>query len=204
MSNVRIVSSLAFAVVGTVALVASADDKKPAAPAPVAAAAAPAAPAGPPMPAPAKELESFMKGFEGSWRCSTKFAAGAMGPGSPEMNVTSTVRIAKQYGGMSWHGEYSLPRSKAMPAMSGVFQVGYDPGSAQATIVTYDNMGSATMGAGPISGDTVTFTEDAYMMGAKSKLRETMTKRAPKEILHKFEVDMGKGFQTMGEDDCKK
>src|SRR5437868_7116011 len=67
---------------------AAAPAMKPAAPAPAAApaagapAAAPAAPAtAPPMPAPSKELESFMKGFEGNWKCETKFAPGAMGPG---------------------------------------------------------------------------------------------------------------------------
>ena len=176
----------------------------PPAPAKIAApAAAPAAPAGPPMPAPSKELGAFMKGFEGSWRCDTKFAAGAMGPGSPEMTAKSTVRIKKEFGGFSWHGDYSLPKSKMMPAMSGVFQVGYDPGSNQATIVGYDSMGTALVGVGPISGESVAFVEDGYMMGMKVKVRETMTKRSPKEIYHSYEVDMGKGFQPMGDDTCK-
>lgn len=165
--------------------------------------AAPAAPAGPPMPAPSKELGIFMKGFEGSWRCDTKFAAGAMGPGSPEMTAKSTVRIKKEFGGFSWHGDYSLPKSKMMPAMSGIFQVGYDPGSNQATIVGYDSMGTAMAGVGPISGESVAFVEDGYMMGMKVKVRETMTKRSPKEIFHAYEVDMGKGFQPMGDDTCK-
>ena len=174
------------------------------APAAVPAAAAPAAPAGgPPMPAPSKELGTFMKGFEGSWRCDTKFVAGAMGPGSPEMAAKSTVRIKKEFGGFSWHGDYSLPKSKMMPAMSGIFQVGFDPGSNQATIVGYDSMGTSMSGVGPIAGETVTFVEDGYMMGMKVKLRETMTKRSPKEIFHTYEVDMGKGFQPMGDDTCK-
>jgi hypothetical protein len=167
-------------------------------------ASAAAAPAGPPMPTPNKDMEAFMKPFEGSWRCETKFAAGSMGPGSPEVTTKSTVRIKKEFGGFSWHGEFSLPKSKTMPAMSGVFQIAHDAGSNGATIVGYDSMGSSFMGTGAISGDSVTFTEEGYMMGAKTKIRETMTKAGPKAVVHKYEVDMGKGFQPMGEDNCKR
>ncbi|MES1204900.1 MAG: hypothetical protein ABUS79_03090 [Pseudomonadota bacterium] len=181
----------------------------PAAPAgpPAAAGAAPAAaapPAAPPMPAPSKELEAFMKGFEGNWRCETKFPAGAMGPGSPEMTAKSTVKVKKEFGGMAWRGDYSLAKSKTMPAITGVFEIVWESGTNQAAIVGYDNMGSVTMGLGPLSGESVTFSEDGYMMGMKVKGRETMTKKGPKEILHKWEIDLGKGFQPMGEDACKK
>jgi len=156
------------------------------------------------MPAPSKELESFMKGFEGNWKCETKFAPGAMGPGSPETTGKSTVKFKKDYGGFSWHGEFALAKSKTMPPLSGVMQLGYDPGSGQMTVVSYDSMGSATMGAGPITGDTAVITEEGYAMGMKVKMRETMTKKGPKEVYHKYEGDMGKGFQLMGEDFCKK
>jgi hypothetical protein len=156
------------------------------------------------MPAPSKELEAFMKGFEGSWKCETKFAAGAMGPGSPEVTAKTTVKFKKEYGGFSWHGEYSLAKSKTMPALSGVLQLAFDPGSNQITMVGYDSFGSATLGAGAISGETAVLHEEGYMMGMKMKLRETMTKKGPKEIYHKYESDMGKGFQLMGEDSCKK
>jgi Protein of unknown function (DUF1579) len=181
----------------------------PAAPAkgvaPMAAPAAAAAPpAAAPMPAPSKEMEAFMKGFEGSWKCDTKFAAGAMGPGSPEVNTKSTVKIKKEFGGFSWHGDYNMPKSKMMPAMSGVFQLGFDAGLNQATLVGYDSMGSAMLGVGPISADTVTINEEGYMMGMKAKVRETMTKKSPKEVYHKYEADMGHGLQVMGEDTCKK
>ena len=179
---------------------------KPAASAPKASAApAPVvAPAGPAMPTPSRELEAFMKGFEGSWKCDTKFPAGSMGPGSPETSVKTVVKIKKEFGGFSWHGEYKLDKTVAMPAMSGVFQVAYDPGTKQATFVSYDSMGAAMMGAGPLTGDSVTFAEDGYMMGMKTKVRETMTKKGPKEISHSVEVEMGKTFQLMGEDTCKK
>jgi hypothetical protein len=42
------------------------------------------------------------------------------------------------------------------------------------------------------------------MMGMKVETRETMTKVDPKNVTHEMEVDRGKGFQTMGEDTCKK
>jgi hypothetical protein len=171
---------------------------------PVAATAPAAAPAAPAMPTPAKELEAFMKGFEGSWKCDTKFAAGSMGPGSPEVSTKTTVKIKKEFDGFSWHGEFKLAKTGNMPATSGVFQVGYDPGTKQATYLSYDSMGSAMMGAGPISGDSATFTEEGFMMGMKAKVRETMSKKGSKEIGHKLEMDQGKGYQLVAEDTCKK
>ena len=42
------------------------------------------------------------------------------------------------------------------------------------------------------------------MMGMKIKTRETMGMKSPKEGFHKLEIDMGKGFTLMGEDNCKK
>ena len=170
--------------------------------APAAAAAAPSGP--PPMPTPSKELESFMKDFLGTWKCETKFAAGAMGPGSPEVTAKSTAKFKKEFGGFSYHGEYALAKSKSMPALSGVMQLGFDPGSNQLTVVGYDSMGGSNFGAGTISGDTAVLTEEGYAMGMKVKMRETMTKKGPKEVYHKYEGDMGKGFQPMGTDSCKK
>jgi hypothetical protein len=88
--------------------------------------------------------------------------------------------------------------------MSGVFQVAYDPSGKQATFVSYDSMGAAMMGAGPLSGESVTFVEQGYMLGIKVKVHETMTKKGAKEILHKVEFDSGKSFQLMAEDTCKR
>src|SRR5215470_2453029 len=65
-------------------------------------AAGPASPtAAPPMapPKPSKELEAFMKPFEGSWKCDTKFAANAFGPGSPEVTAKSSVKFKKDFDG---------------------------------------------------------------------------------------------------------
>jgi len=177
---------------------------KTAAPATAGPKAAAAPPAAPSMPTRSKELEAFMKGFEGSWKCDTKFPAGSSGPGSVEAKAKSSVKIKKEFEGFSWHGEFKLDKTEAMPAMSGVFQIAYDPGTKQATFVSYDSMGAAMMGAGPISGDSVTFVEQGYMLGIKAKVHETMTKKSPKEISHKVEIDQGKGYQLMAEDTCSK
>lgn len=176
--------------------------KPGAGPAPVA--KAPAAPAIPTMPTPSKELELFMKGFEGSWKCETEFAAGSTGPGSPQAKGKATLKIRREFGGFSWHGEYSLAKNELLPAMSGVFQVSYDPSSKQATFVSYDSMGAAMMGAGPLFGDSVTFAEQGYMLGIKVKVHETITRKSAKEISHKVEIDSGKTFQLMAEDTCSK
>jgi hypothetical protein len=164
----------------------------------------PPAPAVPTLPTPSKELEVFMKGFEGNWKCETEFAAGSTGPGSPDAKGKASLKIRKDFGGFSWHGEYALAKSEVLPAMSGVFQVSYDPSGKQATFVSYDSMGAAMMGAGPLSGDSVTFVEQGYMLGIKVKVHETMTKKSAKEILHKVEIESGKSIQLMAEDTCRK
>jgi hypothetical protein len=178
---------------------------KPAAAPMAAAAAKPAAPAAMPKPTPSKELEAFMKPYEGSWKCDTKFDAGAFGPGSPEMNVKSTVKFKKDLDGFAYKGEYEIKKQKGfdMP-MKGVLYIGYDPGSMQVVATSVDNMGGIGMGAGKIVADVLTYTSEQYMMGMKMKSRDTMASKGPKEISHKMEMDMGKGFMPVGEDSCKK
>jgi hypothetical protein len=193
------------------AAAAPAPAMKPGAPAPAAAPAAAvaakpaAAPAAPPKPTPSKELEAFMKPFEGSWKCDTKFAASSFGPGSPETNAKSTVKFKKDLDGFVYKGEYEVKKQKGFDmTMKGILYLGYDPGSKQVIVTTVDNMGGIGMGEGKIAGDSVTYTSEQYMMGMKVKSRETMTSKGPKEAFHKMEMDMGKGFMTFGEDTCKK
>lgn len=174
---------------------AQAEDKAP----------APAEAAGPPKPA--AELVDYMKDVLGNWTCATTLAPGAMGPGSPEVKATSKVKISKDaaLGGFFYRGEYSMAKSKTVPmAFSGIFYLGYDTGSKQLVNVSVDSTGAASMGTGPISGASASWSGDGYMMGTKVKSRETMTKDSPKQVTHKLEIDMGKGFQPMGEDVCKK
>lgn len=177
---------------------------KPATPPP---AAAPTAAAPPAMPAPSPELDTLYKGLEGSWKCDTTMAAGSMGPNSPELKVKSMVKIAKakDLGGMWYRGEYEIKKTKTVPGFKGTFMLGYDAMSKAALNVSYDNTGGAGLATGTnATGDTVTFVGESYMMGQKMKTRETMVKKSPKEVEHRFEADMGKGFQLMGTDECKK
>ena len=179
---------------------------KPAA-APVAAAPAakPAAPAAMPKPTASKELEAFMKPYEGSWKCDTKFEAGAFGPGSPEMNVKSTVKFKKDLDGFAYKGEYEIKKQKGFDmTMKGILYLGYDPGSMEVVATSVDNMGGIGMGTGKIAADVLTYTSEQFMMGMKMKARDTMASKGPKEISHKMEIDMGKGFIPMAEDTCKK
>jgi hypothetical protein len=170
-------------------------DAKPAAGAPPAA-AAPKAPA---------ELDQVFKFFEGAWKCDTKFAAGSFGPGFPETNVKSTVKFKKDLDGFFYRGEYEIKKSKTMPGFRGVLYLGYQPAAHLYTLNSVDNSGGTEMATstGP-EADVITFTGDVYMMGQKVKVREAMGKAGGKVATHKFEVDMGKGFQLMGEDTCKR
>jgi hypothetical protein len=176
---------------------------KPAAAKPAAAAPAAAAPAGPPKPA--KELEAFMKPFDGSWKCDTKFSAGAFGPGSPEVNAKSTVKFKKDLDGFVYRGEFEVKKQKGVEmAVRGVFYIGWDPGAQQFVVTNADNMGGMGLATGKLQGDSLTYAGDQYTMGMKIKTRETMGKKSDKEAFHKFEVDMGKGWTLFGEDNCKK
>lgn len=195
--------SLSIAVASAASAVA-ADKAAPAAKpeAPAVAAAEPAAPSGPPAPAP--ELVAFAKGLEGSWKCDTKFMAGSMGPGSPEVATKATVKLKKELDGFWYAGTYEVKKSKAMPGMKAMFFMGYDAGTKHVILTGIDSSGGASLETGPIEGDSVTATGDGYLMGSKVKVRETMAKKGPKEMVHTFEVDMGHGFQMLGEDTCKK
>jgi hypothetical protein len=144
-----------------------------------------------------------MKGFEGNWKCDTKFAANAFGPGSPEMSAKSTVKIKKDLDGFWYRGEYEIKKTKAMPGFKGYFFIGYDPTAKKALITGVDAMGGTSTGSGTINGMSTTFDEDGSMGGMKIKSREVMELK-DKMAIHKFEVDMGHGMQPMGEDVCKK
>jgi hypothetical protein len=182
---------------------------KPAAPAAAPAAAAPAAPAagappaapmGPPKPPP--ELDAAYKFLDGNWKCDTTFPANAMGPGSPEMKVKTTIKFKKDLNGFWYRGDYEAKKTKDFPGMKGTVYLGAD--SKQLLTTNVDAMGGMASGTGALAGDTMTFNSEGHMMGMKVKMRETMQKKSDKEVVHRFEADMGKGMQPMGEDVCKK
>jgi hypothetical protein len=157
----------------------------------------------PPKPAP--ELDSLFKAYEGNWKCDTTYAAGSMGPGSPETKVKSEVKIKKDAGGFWYAGEYKVKKTKTTPAFEGHFSLGYDVGAKAPVSINMDSMGgyAVTSGTGS-TADKLVFTGEGHMMGSKVKVRETMSKKSDKEVEHTFETDMGKGYTLMGTDACKK
>jgi hypothetical protein len=178
--------------------VAAADGKPAAAP------PASAAPAMPALPKPGPELDAAFKFFEGNWKCESKMPAGSMGPGSPEMTTKSSVKFKKALGGFYYQGEYDLKKTKTTPGFKGVMFIGYQPGAKLFTMTSSDDTGGGEyVTSTGFQGDVITFTGEGYMMGQKVKMRETMSKNG-KDAGHKAEADMGKGFQLMGEDTCKR
>jgi hypothetical protein len=163
-----------------------------------------AAAAPPAQSLPSKELEVFMKAFEGRWKCSTNFPAGSLGPGSQPIGARTDLSIKKEFGGFSWHGEFKLAKTANTSATSGVFQIGYAAGPKQATFLSYDSVGSAMMGAGALVGDSVTFAEEGFLKGTKVRVRETLAVKGPRKLFHKFEIEQGHGYQVIAEDTCMK
>jgi len=163
-----------------------------------------AAAAPPAQSLPSKELEVFMKAFEGRWKCSTNFPAGSLGPGSQPISARTDLSIKKEFSGFSWHGEFKLAKTAITSATSGVFQIGYAAGPKQATFLSYDSVGSAMMGAGTLAGDSVTFAEEGFLKGTKVSVRETLAAKGPRKLFHKFEIEQGHGYQVIAEDICMK
>ena len=163
-----------------------------------------AAAAPPAQSLPSKELEVFMKAFEGRWKCSTNFPAGSLGPGSQPISARTDLSIKKEFSGFSWHGEFKLAKTAITSATRGVFQIGYAAGPKQATFLSYDSVGSAMMGAGTLAGDSVTFAEEGFLKGTKVSVRETLAAKGPRKLFHKFEIEQGHGYQVVAEDTCMK
>jgi hypothetical protein len=153
---------------------------------------------------PSKEFGSFMKSFEGAWKSDTQFALGALWPGSQSLSSKTDVTIRREFDGFMWHGEFKMAKTATTPATIGIFQVGYASPSKQVTYLSYDSIGSSMMGVGTISGAQITFLEEGFVKGAKVKVRETLAKQGPRKMLHKVELDQGKGLQLMAEDTCVK
>jgi hypothetical protein len=134
-------------------------------------------------------------------------APGALGPNSPETKMKAHAKItkAKDLGGFWYRGDYEIKKTKLVPALKGVFMLGYDAGTKSALNLSYGNMGTASLAVAPNpSGDSVTFLGESYISGVKAKTRQTMSKKGPKEVELRFEADLGKGFQLVGTDACKK
>jgi len=125
-----------------------------------------------------------------------------MGPGSPATKARTTIAFKKDFGGFFYRGDFAM---KAKTAMKGSVFVGHQPASNLFTLSSVDSMGGVELATSPgFQGDTIQFTGEAFMMGQQMKVRDSITKAGPKEIVHKIEADSGKGFEPMGEDHCKR
>ena len=156
------------------------------------------------MPQPSKELDAYMKPFEGTWTCDSKIPAGMFGPS--EVAAKANVRFKKEANGLYWRGQYQIAKQKGVPMQFGAeFFVSYDPGSKQLIFNGIDTTGGSFFETGRIDGASASFTGDGYMKGNKVKLRETMWSK-DKTAGHTAEVDMGKGqgFVSMAVDNCKR
>jgi hypothetical protein len=145
-----------------------------------------------------------MKPFEGSWKCDTKFAAGAFGPGSPEVTAKSSVKFKKDFNGFFYRGDYEIKKQKGVDLpMKGTFFIGWDPGSQQVIVAGIDSTGG--LGSAPARSPR---ERDLHGRGLHDGDEDEDPRddgsKGPKEGFHKMEVDMGKGFTLMGEDNCKK
>lgn len=149
-----------------------------------------------------------MKDILGNWKCTATFPAGGFGPGSPETKTESSVKFSKAEAaleGFFYKAEYSMPKSKTVPfSLAAIFYLGYDNASKQITNVAVDSVGGFQSGMGPLNEGSASWTATVNVMGGKHTLRETLTKVGPKELTHKAEIDMGKGFQVTAVDTCKK
>jgi hypothetical protein len=156
---------------------------------------------------PSPELDTLYKGYQGNWKCETTFQVGAMGPGSPEMKSTATVKIQKDkdLNGFWYRGDYQVKKTKAFPGMRAGFALGYDAASKTALFMAADSMGgNVNAAATGATGESVSFVGDGYMNGQKVKMKQTMSRKSDKEVEHSIEVDTGKGFQSFIKDECKK
>jgi len=183
------------------------DAKKPAEAKGAAPAAAPAADAKMEPAKPAPELDT-LKWMEGTWKCEGKMAAGAMGPGTPEMAYKSKMMFKrdKSLGNFAFNGSYEMLKSKTNPAVKASFLAAYDTTSKQFVNMGVDSMGGIVRETSTgMTGDKMVFNGEGTMMGMKIKTRNTITKKSDKELTYTAEADMtGKGFIQMGEDTCKK
>jgi formylmethanofuran:tetrahydromethanopterin formyltransferase len=157
----------------------------------------------PPKPAP--ELQAFMRGSEGTWKCDTTMPAGSMGPGSPEMKNKSTIKIKKALDGFAYEGEWESKKTKEIPAMKGRFVMAWDGAAKQLVSTSYDTMGGVSTTMGAATAESATLTGNGSMMGQTMKVRQTIAITPDRKgMTHTFDADTGKGWQTMAKDECKK
>jgi Protein of unknown function (DUF1579) len=202
-------ATLTLAVLAASSSVALAQAPKPAA-APTTPAAAPAVPPaapahqpGPPpgAPKPPGELDQ-LKWMEGNWRCEGKAPAGPMGPEHP---YKSTMRVKRDLDGFWYTSEYEQKKSKENPvAIKARSFIGFDPVAKKVVSVGVDNMGGALQLTGTIEGDKVSNLGEGSVGGQKVGFKEVISKTGDRGLTWHGELRLGKDWQVVGDDVCKR
>ena len=157
------------------------------------------------MPKPAPEMESI-KWMLGNWKCNGTAAVNAMNP--KEHKFTSTAKAKMDLDNFWVSIRYEEKKSKEHPMAAKVnIYWSYDGSQKKWVALMADNMGGWSSGTSPgWQGEKMEWAHDGMMPGmGKFQGRETFTKKSDRELIQKFEMNMGKGgWMTVGENVCKK
>ena len=161
-----------------------------------------AAPAGPPKPAP--EIEAAYKWMAGNWKCTGK---AFMTPFAPEHATTTTFAVKADLDGFWYHAEFAEKKSKAVPnppRATGFF--GWDASKKKLVSYFVGNTGVAiAQFSDGWKDDSLVFSGPMEAMGQKMTLRDSVTKKGDKEMVHVVEVSGKPGEWTkVAEETCKK
>jgi len=158
-------------------------------------------PMGPP-PVP-KEMDE-LKAFVGEWKCT----GDATGPDGKTHKVTADNVIKADLGGYWQHVKHHELKSKEHPMeFTAEGWWGYD-----ASAKTFTGLFAGSYGASDLrtskgwEGDTFVWTGDlhGFMGAAKTPCKHSFTKKSDKEVLEKFEVQMGGKWVPLQDNVCKK
>jgi len=169
-------------------------------------AAAAAAPMTPPKPS--AETMKLGKLFGSKKSMSGKTAAGAMGPGSPEMAVKSTAdcrAIAEKFF-YACDIDETMGTGKQANTWKSHFVTGWDVNAAAYKAVMVNNMGMMMPMDGVMTDTTyqVTSTQEQMMMGEKMKVRLTWDWSDPKEAKFTNEHQVAGGAWQVFETETSK
>lgn len=158
---------------------------------------------GPPMPPPPAPELAQLDFFAGSWTCTGKADASPMGPAH---DTSSTVAIAKQYGGHWYFGHFEEAKSAANPMpMAFGFAMGWDPAAKMLTMDGYDAFGGRSHQTSQGWKDGKLVFEGQSMMGpGPSAARDTFVKSGDKTLEHTGEMQVEGKWVHMDHEVCTK
>jgi hypothetical protein len=161
----------------------------------------------PQPPKPAPEMDQ-LKPLAGEWSCDGTVPAGAMGPGSPEQKMKSTMKMKKSLDGFWYMTDYEEKKTKDHPfAIKAHGPLGYDASQKKFIMLGVDNTGGwVSETSSGWEGDKLVMTGEGVMMGQKAAYRDTITKKGDGEIIWASDVKLGAAadFTSMGEQHCKR